>query len=106
MLRGHIAGPASQSEHDTRGSANKGRHVGEGVDDGTHVGILSIDAGSRDDTDLLLVLVEAQGVSINGSLDDAKTSLVGDTVAVSKSRGAAGRVGTGHFMEEGERCKE
>lgn len=105
-FRERSAVDASQSARDTRGSANKGRHVGEGVNDGTHVGILSIDAGSRDDTDLLLVLVKAQGISVDGSLDDAKASLVSDTVAVSKSRGAAGRVGAGHFMEEGERCRE
>ena len=66
-----------------------------------HIGILCINSSSRHNSSLLLILIESQRVGIEASLNDMESSLVGDAVAVAKSRWT-GVVCAGHIMDRDE----
>jgi hypothetical protein len=66
-----------------------------------HIGILCVNSSSRHNPSLLLILIESQRVSIEATLNDVESSLVGDTVAVTKGRWT-GVVCAGHIMDRDE----
>lgn len=93
---------SSQSELATPQASNNsadGEQKGE-ID--THVGILSVHTCRRDNTGLLLIFIEDDGVGVDGVFDNLEASLVGDTVAISEGR-LAGMCGTGHIMRRGRK---
>ena len=89
----------SQSELGTRGAtrARKTTHRGQS----THVCVLSVDAGGRDDPCALLVLVENDWIRIDVALDDLEACLVCDPIAVSERRVACSLRSRGHNMGVG-----
>lgn len=64
-----------------------------------HIGILCINTSGGHNPSLFLVLIECQGVRIEVTLDNVKSCLICDAIAVAK-RGGAGVVCTGHIMEK------
>ena len=64
-----------------------------------YIGILCINTSSRHNPSLLLVLVKCQRVRVEATMNNMKSGLVCNTIAVAKGRGA-GVVCTGHIMEK------
>ena len=64
----------------------------------THICVLSIDASRRDDPCALLVLVEDDRIGIDVALDDLKSGLVCDSIAVSERWVTSSLCPRGHNM--------